>query len=62
MFVDACSKKNVKIAIIDHISSASAICFPMEKIVKALKAFNNTMVLVDGAHAPGQIGNSNMKF
>ena len=56
MFVDACSQENVKIAIIDHISSASAICFPMEKIVKALKAFNNTMVLVDGAHAPGQIG------
>jgi len=60
MFVDACSKKNVKIAIIDHISSASAICFPMEKIVKALKAFNNTMVLVDGAHAPGQIGDLNL--
>ena len=45
----------MKIAIIDHISSASAICFPVEKIIKALKAFDNTLVLIDGAHAPGQI-------
>ena len=56
MFVDACTQNKVKIAIIDHISSASAICFPVEKIIKALKSFENTLVLVDGAHAPGQIG------
>ena len=55
MFVEACkTNKNIKIAIIDHISSCSAIKFPVKKIIEALKPFN-ILILIDGAHAPGQI-------
>ena len=46
----------MKIAIIDHISSASAIQFPVGRIVEGLKAMQ-VLTLVDGAHAPGQIAN-----
>ena len=46
----------MKIAIIDHISSASAIQFPVRRIVEGLKAMH-VLTLVDGAHAPGQIAN-----
>ena len=46
----------MKIAIIDHISSASAIQFPVRRIVEGLKAMQ-VLTLVDGAHAPGQIAN-----
>ena len=57
LFVEACQKnKNIKVAIIDHISSCSAIKFPVKKIIEALKSFN-ILILIDGAHAPGQIPN-----
>ena len=56
-FVNTCKNlSNVKIAIIDHISSASAIQFPVGRIVEGLKAMQ-VLTLVDGAHAPGQIAN-----
>lgn len=45
---------NIKLAIIDHISSASAILFPIKKIIEALKPFG-ILILIDGAHAPGQV-------
>ena len=55
--MDVCKNlANVKIAIIDHISSASAIQFPVRRIVEGLKAMQ-VLTLVDGAHAPGQIAN-----
>ena len=55
--MDVCKNlANVKIAIIDHISSASAIQFPVGRIVEGLKAMQ-VLTLVDGAHAPGQIAN-----
>ena len=57
LFVEACQKnKNIKVAIIDHISSCSAIKFPVKKIIEALKSFD-ILILIDGAHAPGQIPN-----
>ena len=60
LFVEACeTRKNVKIAIIDHISSCSAIKFPVKKIIEALKLYN-VLTLIDGAHAPGQIPNLNL--
>ena len=44
---------SVKLVIIDHISSPSAIVFPVQKICIELKKLG-VLVLVDGAHAPGQ--------
>ncbi|MBS1119073.1 MAG: isopenicillin N-epimerase [Deltaproteobacteria bacterium] len=43
-----------RVALLDHIASFSAILFPLERIVPALMA-QGIAVLVDGAHAPGQI-------
>jgi isopenicillin-N epimerase len=43
-----------KLAIIDHISSPSAIIFPVKNIVAALKE-KNVDTFVDGAHGPGQV-------
>ena len=44
----------VKVAIIDHITSPTALIFPLERIIPKLRA-NGTLVIVDGAHAIGQI-------
>ena len=53
--VQTCKKNvSVKLVIIDHISSPSAIVFPVQKICIELKKLG-VLVLVDGAHAPGQI-------
>ena len=38
----------------DHITSCSAIVFPVKKLVK-LAAEYGAMSLIDGAHAPGQL-------
>jgi isopenicillin-N epimerase len=43
-----------KLALIDHITSASGIIFPIEKITQILQE-KGVDVLVDGAHAPGQL-------
>jgi len=42
-----------KLAVIDHITSPTAVVFPIAHIVSALEA-RGVRVLVDGAHAPGQ--------
>ncbi len=42
-----------KLAVIDHITSPTALVFPIEDIVAALEP--EIPVLVDGAHAPGQV-------
>ena len=46
--------RSVKMVILDHISSPSAILFPVKTLVKALHDFG-ILVLIDGAHAPGQV-------
>lgn len=43
-----------KLALIDHITSASGIIFPVMELVQALES-KGIEVLVDGAHAPGMI-------
>jgi len=46
--------QNVDFVIIDHISSASALVFPIKKMIDECKNRGIT-VLIDGAHAPGQL-------
>jgi isopenicillin-N epimerase len=43
-----------RLLVIDHITSATAIVFPVAEIVKAAKA-RGIAVLVDGAHVPGHL-------
>jgi isopenicillin-N epimerase len=43
-----------KLLVVDHITSATATVFPVARIAKAARDAN-IAVLVDGAHAPGQV-------
>jgi isopenicillin-N epimerase len=45
---------NTRLAVIDHITSGSAIVLPAQRIVAACHAAG-VPVLIDGAHAPGQV-------
>jgi isopenicillin-N epimerase len=46
--------KNTRLALIDHISSATGFIFPVKKIIELLHS-KGVKVLLDGAHAPGMI-------
>lgn len=43
-----------RVAMIDHVSSHTALVFPIEKIIRVLEA-KGVDTLVDGAHAPGMV-------
>jgi isopenicillin-N epimerase len=51
-FVDAIARApDAKLAILDHITSPTALRLPLERVLPLLRC----PVIVDGAHAPGQI-------
>lgn len=45
---------DVRVTVVDHITSPSSILFPVKEIVKVCHEYGVTVV-VDGAHAPGQL-------
>ncbi len=50
----AAARPNTRLAVVDHVSSPTAMILPVREIVAGLQA-NGIPVLVDGAHAPGML-------
>jgi len=47
-----CLSSKTRLVMIDHVTSATALVFPLERLLKEL---DGVEVLVDGAHAPGMV-------
>ena len=52
--VRSAAAPGVRLAILDHITSPTALVFPLERIIPELRR-HGAMVLVDGAHGIGQL-------
>ncbi len=50
----ACATPRVKLALVDHVTSPTALVFPIAHIVRELRD-RGIETLVDGAHAPGMV-------
>jgi len=46
--------KNTKIIFLSHITSSTALIFPVKEIIQIAKD-NNILTIIDGAHAPAQV-------
>lgn len=46
---------DVKLCIFSHISSMPAVIEPIEEFIPLVRSLSSALVVVDGAHAPGQI-------
>ncbi len=45
---------NVKVLVVDHVSSATALIFPIKEVINACRE-RGMLSIVDGAHAPGML-------